>query len=254
MSHGWGGFGLSETRRGTKRSLLYRFVSGLLRCILAANIVLVILIIVLRFVPVPFSSFMAQKSIAGFIDHGFKHVLRYQWVPIGRMSSACGKAVITSEDQKFADHAGFDMDAIQNAFARNNRRGNLSVGGSTISQQVAKNLFLWPGRSYIRKGLEAYCTFLLEVIWSKKRILEVYLNIVELGDGIYGVSAASRFYFHTDPKQISSSQAALLAAVLPNPIRYSINHPTSYIENRQQWIVRYMGSSEIASAYSEIMN
>jgi len=147
--------------------------------------------------------------------------------------------VIASEDWKFFEHNGFDWPAIEKAL-RHNQRSARVRGASTISQQTAKNVFLWPSRSWVRKGLEAYFTVLIEVLWSKDRIMEVYLNVVEFGDGIYGVGAASNIYFHKLPAQLSSSEAALLAAVLPNPRRLLVAHPSPYVRFRQTMIQRRM--------------
>ncbi|WP_242928259.1 monofunctional biosynthetic peptidoglycan transglycosylase [Pontibacter vulgaris] len=166
--------------------------------------------------------------------------IRYQYVPLEEMSEQLPLAVVTSEDQLFLQHNGFDFEAIWDAFQRNQDSKKIR-GGSTISQQVAKNVFLWHGRSYLRKAVEAYFTALIEIIWGKQRILEVYLNIAEMGDGVFGVEAASRKYFHSSAKNAGRKQAALLAAVLPNPIKYKANNPSGYVLRRRSRISRAMG-------------
>ncbi len=148
-------------------------------------------------------------------------------------------AVIASEDQRFADHHGFDLDSIQDA-VEDHERGRRLRGASTISQQVAKNVFLWPGRSFVRKGLEAYFTVLIEALWPKRRILEVYLNVAEFGDGLFGVEAASQRYFKKPASRLSLEEAAVLAAVLPNPHRLRAGRPSAYVEERRDWILRQM--------------
>ncbi len=148
-------------------------------------------------------------------------------------------AVVAGEDQLFPEHWGFDLESIREALERQERGGRLR-GASTITQQVAKNLFLWNGRSYLRKGLEAYFTILLELLWPKSRTLEVYLNIAEFGDGIYGVNAASKIYLRKSPLRLNKRDAALLAAVLPNPKHFKVSNPSAYVRKRQQWILRQM--------------
>ena len=167
--------------------------------------------------------------------------LQKDWVPRSQISKHAAQAVIAAEDQKFFDHKGFDFEAMEKAW-ENNKKGKRIKGASTITQQTVKNVFLWPSRSYIRKGLEAYFTFLVEFLWSKERILEVYLNVIEMGDGIYGIEAASQAYYQKPAEKISRSQAAMIAAVLPNPRRWTPTAPTSYIQGRQSWILRQMGN------------
>ena len=149
-------------------------------------------------------------------------------------------AVVTSEDPKFFEHFGFDFEQIQHSLERNIEKGKKLRGASTISQQTAKNLFLWPKRSWVRKGIEVYFTIVLETFWNKRRILEVYLNIIEMGDGIYGAEAAAQEYFNKSSAKLTKPEAALIAAVLPNPRRWSPAKPTAYIRKKQQRIVRYM--------------
>ncbi|MBF0596356.1 monofunctional biosynthetic peptidoglycan transglycosylase [Faecalibacter rhinopitheci] len=163
-------------------------------------------------------------------------------------------AVIGSEDQKFPTHNGFDIDGIQKAF-ESNQQGNKLRGGSTISQQVAKNVFLWQGRSWVRKGFEAYYTFMIEKIWGKKRILEMYLNVSEMGIGVFGIEAASQYYFNKPAKDLTKNEAARIAAALPNPRKYNVNPPSSYISSRARHIERQMrniqGSTGLAEAIGE---
>ena len=159
-------------------------------------------------------------------------------------------AVIGSEDQKFPTHNGFDFDGIQKAF-ESNQEGKKLRGGSTISQQVAKNVFLWQGRSYIRKGLEAYYTFMIEKIWGKERILEMYLNVAEMGIGVFGIEAASEYYFNKPAKDLTKNEAAKIAAALPNPRKYNVNPPSSYISNRARHIERQMRNIQGSPGLSE---
>jgi monofunctional biosynthetic peptidoglycan transglycosylase len=161
-------------------------------------------------------------------------------------------AVISSEDQKFADHRGFDFQSIARAIEYN-KTSKIKHGASTLSQQVAKNLFLWPGRSYLRKGLEFVLTVLIESLWSKKRILEMYLNIVEFGDGIFGVGAASKLFFKKPPSELTVQEAALLCAVLPNPILYRVNNPSDAVIERQKWIIEQYHNLKSDSKIREII-
>ncbi len=165
--------------------------------------------------------------------------MRQQWVDMSEISPAVGLAVIAAEDQTFARHRGFNFDAISRAFKRN-RLGGRIRGGSTLSQQTAKNLFLYPERSFLRKAVEAWLTVLLEALWPKSRILEVYLNIAQFGNGIYGVEAASRAFFGKSAKRLEPAEAALLAAALPNPLRLRADRPSSYVLKRRDWILRQM--------------
>jgi monofunctional biosynthetic peptidoglycan transglycosylase len=166
----------------------------------------------------------------------------HHWVSLEKMSPSMPVAVMASEDQRFLTHHGFDFDAIQKA-AESNKDGKKIRGGSTISQQTAKNVFLWPGRSWIRKGFETYFTFLIELLWSKQRIMEVYLNSIEMGDGIYGVDAVAEYHFNTDAAGLSRADCALIAATLPNPRKFSSKEPSAYMLKRQRQIqvqMKYM--------------
>lgn len=199
----------------------------------------VISVMVLRWLPVPTSAFMLYRHFEDVREQQAFKPIRYDWVSYDEISPNASRAVIASEDQKFYLHSGFDFDSIQKALKARAKGGKLR-GASTISQQVAKNLFLTPNKSLLRKGVEAWFTFLIESFWSKERILEVYLNIAEFGDHLFGINEASYKYFGVTPKQLSSSQAALLAATLPNPIRFQANHPSNYVFKRQRWILRQM--------------
>lgn len=194
----------------------------------------VAVIAALRWVDPPISSFMLQQRFAQP-----KLALHQKWIDYQEITPVLALAVIASEDQKFPYHWGFDFQAIHRALKQNWNGGSIR-GASTITQQVAKNLFLWPGQSYVRKGLEAYLAILIELFWPKQRILEVYLNIAEMGRGIYGVSAASRVFFQRPPAALSREQAALLAAVLPNPKELKVSAPSTYVRQRQRWILNQM--------------
>lgn len=190
--------------------------------------------------PVPFSAVMIERQLGAWIQGDFGYVAHSDWVSMDEISPWMGLAVIAAEDQKFPNHWGFDVSAIEKALAHNERNENRIRGASTLSQQTAKNLFLWDGRSWVRKGLEAGLTLGIETVWSKKRILTVYLNIAEFGDGVFGVEAASQRYFHKPASRLSPSEAALLAAVLPNPLRFKASAPSGYVRSRQAWIMRQM--------------
>lgn len=199
----------------------------------------ILLVVLLKWVDPPFSSFMVQERVRGAFSAGGQQKIRHRWVPLTRVSPHIALAVLAAEDQSFTTHRGFDFKAIRKAI-RQNRTGKRLLGASTISQQVAKNLFLWQERSLIRKGLEAYFTLVIELCWDKRRILEVYLNTAEWGDGIYGVETAALTYFKKSARELSRDQAALLAAILPNPSIYSARSPSSYILHRKNWILRQM--------------
>ena len=212
-------------RRGRLMRVLGWLVAG-------AVVVPVLLVLLLRWVPPPTSSVMVQRALAG-------ETVQYRWVPIEDITPAAALAVVAAEDQKFPRHWGFDVDAIGNALDAG-EEGRRLRGASTITQQVVKNLFLWEGRSWLRKGLEAGGTLIVEALWPKRRILEVYLNVAELGDNVFGVAEASRLTFGCRPAELTAAQAALLAAILPNPRRYSALLPSPYVRQRQAWIQRQM--------------
>ncbi len=165
--------------------------------------------------------------------------LEKKWVPLEEISPHLQLAVVCSEDQNFINHSGFDFQAIDKAMEYN-KKHKKTRGASTISQQTAKNVFLWSGRSWIRKGFEVYFTFLIETFWSKHRIMEVYLNVIEMGEGVYGAQAASTIFFHKDAKKLTEGEASLIAAVLPNPLKFSVVKPSEYVSNRKSWIMHQM--------------
>jgi len=221
---------------------IYRFFRKLMLYFFIGSVALTI---IYRFVPPPFTYLMIQRLVEQKMD-GEDLKLRKDWVSIDKMSPYLVRAVIASEDQHFNEHWGFDIEALQKAY-QHNQKSKKVKGGSTISQQVAKNVFLWPGRSYFRKGLEAYFTILIEITWSKKRIMEIYLNEIEMGNGIYGAEAAAKKYFRKPAKDLSKRESALIAAVLPNPIRWTPANPNAYIQRRQYIILRamrYVGKPE----------
>jgi monofunctional biosynthetic peptidoglycan transglycosylase len=197
------------------------------------------MVLALRWIPPLTSGVMLERRVTALVN-GKDYTLDYRWTPWSRIARHAGVAVIASEDQNFLTHRGFDVESIQKAIDAHEKGARLR-GASTISQQVAKNVFLWSGRSFVRKGLEAYFTVLIETLWPKRRILEVYLNIAEMGDGVFGVEAASRRYFNKPASKLTASDAALLAAVLPNPIRLRAGRPSAYVEERRGWILQQMG-------------
>jgi monofunctional glycosyltransferase len=196
-------------------------------------------VLLFRWINPPYSAFMAEAQIAAWARRDSSYVFRHSWVDLKRISPNLPLAVVASEDQKFPEHWGFDVAAIEKAYALNQRSHKVR-GASTISQQVAKNLFLWSGRSYFRKGLEAYFTVLIEACWPKRRILEVYLNIAEFGYGTYGAEAAAQRFFHKSAARLSRSDAAVLAAVLPSPEHFSATAPSRYVQQRREWILGQM--------------
>ena len=196
----------------------------------------IFLIFLFKWIAPPMSSFMVQKKVELLFSDAADTTIYHRWADYEKISENMKIAVVAAEDQKFPDHFGFDFESIRKALKYNERHERVR-GASTITQQVAKNLFLWPGRSFPRKGLEAYLTMLIELIWSKQRILEVYLNIAEMGDRIYGVEAAANIYFNRSASQLNRDQAALLSAVLPNPARYSVRKPSPYVRHRKSWIL-----------------
>ncbi len=199
------------------------------------------LTVIYRFVPVVITPLMVIRLIEQTFDSEKEVLLRKDWVSLSQISKHAPQAVYAAEDQKFLDHKGFDIEAMEKAW-ENNKKGKRIKGASTITQQTVKNVFLWPSRSYLRKGLEAYFTVLVELLWSKERIMEVYLNVIEMGDGIYGIEAASNTFFNTSAAKLTRNQAALIAAVLPNPRRWSPAKPSAYILSRQAWILRQMNN------------
>jgi monofunctional biosynthetic peptidoglycan transglycosylase len=205
--------------------------------LVASSIVAVVL---LRWLPAPTTTFMLYRHFEDLVDDQSFKPISYQWVNAKNISPNAMAAVIASEDQQFYRHFGFDLASISSSISAYFNGGQRLRGASTISQQVAKNLFLTPSKSFIRKGLEVWFTLLIEIVWSKERILAVYLNIAEFGDHLFGIEAASQRYFGIPAKNLSRPQAAMLAATLPNPLRLKAARPSSYVIRRQQWILRQM--------------
>jgi monofunctional biosynthetic peptidoglycan transglycosylase len=224
-----------------KRRLAYRLLRGVLLLLAGWLAAMIVAVIALRWLDPPTSAFMLRDRIEAMASGNARYESRHEWRDWNEISPHAAVAVIAAEDQAFAQHNGFDLVQIDKALAeRANRRR--TRGASTITQQVAKNLFLWPGRSWLRKGLEAGLTVLIELTWPKQRILEVYLNVAEFGRGIWGVEAASRRYFGKSASRINRPEAALLAAVLPNPLRMRVDAPSPYVRSRQQFILGQMAA------------
>jgi monofunctional glycosyltransferase len=215
------------------------------RCVAVALVVWLLVsvgaVLALRWLPPRTTAMMLSQP-------GPVREIQYEWRDRPQIAATLARAVIASEDQRFLAHHGFDFEQIQKAIDEY-RAGDEPRGASTITQQVAKNLFLWSGRSFVRKGLEAYFTVLLEACWPKQRILEVYLNVAELGDGVFGAEAAARRFFGVRASALSAEQAALLAAVLPNPHRLRVDKPSSYVRGRQSWILAQMRLLETRGHY-----
>jgi monofunctional biosynthetic peptidoglycan transglycosylase len=199
------------------------------------------LTILYRFVPIPITPLMVIRLGEQAADEKKEMRLYKDWVPMSQISKNAPQAVYGAEDQKFLDHYGFDLEAMEKAW-NGNKKGKQIKGASTITQQTVKNVFLWPARSYVRKALEAYFTVLVELIWPKERIMEVYLNVIEMGEGIYGIEAAAQTYYNKPAASLNRSQSAMIAAVLPNPRRWTPARPTPYIVRRQGWILRQMNN------------
>lgn len=225
----------SRTRRTPLRKRIWQWCY---RSVLGLVALLVLTIVTLRFVDPPGTAFMAYARWDAW-RHDRALAIERRWIDYERIPAAAKLAVIAAEDQRFAAHHGFDVTQIADALD-DVRRGKRVRGASTISQQTAKNLFLWPGQSWLRKGLEAGLTVLIEMLWPKRRILEVYLNVAEFGVGTYGVGAAAQRYFHKDATRLNRYECALLAAVLPNPRRLRAESPSAYVRARQAWILTQM--------------
>jgi monofunctional biosynthetic peptidoglycan transglycosylase len=223
----------------------------LLWSLAAAAGVALLLVLSLRWINPPTSAFMIAARAAALFSGAHDYHTHYQWVDLEAIAPQAALAVIAAEDQQFPYHAGFDFKSIREA-VRHNANSHRVRGASTISQQVAKNLFLWSGRSYVRKGLEVGFTLLIEWCWPKERILEVYLNIAEFGRGIYGVQAAAQHFFHRDARRLRRNEAALLAAVLPNPAQYRVSAPSRAVLARRDWISQQMADLG-GTAYLELI-
>lgn len=214
---------------------MFRFVLWLLTLVLILSVGSVLL---LRWVDPPTTAFIIREQLS-VGEPGKPRSVQYRWADWQQISPHIKVAVIAAEDQTFPDHYGFDLKSINDAL-EDRENGRRVRGASTLSQQVAKNLFLWPGQSWVRKGLEAYFTVLIETLWPKQRILEVYVNIAEFGSGVFGVGAASEIYFKKPAARLNAADAALLAAVLPSPKRMKVRSPSRYVRSRQQWILGQM--------------
>ncbi len=204
-----------------------------------AGLSLLTLVLLFAYLPVPYTGVMLERQLDAWLEGKARYQARHQWQPLPQISQHLLQAVVAAEDQKFLQHSGFDLQAIEKALVYNSK-GRKVRGASTLSQQTAKNVFLWTGRSWLRKGLETGITLLIEGAWGKQRILEVYLNSVEFGPGIYGAEAAAQRFFGIPAQRLSRQQAALLAAVLPNPHRFLVQAPSPYVRKRQQWILKQM--------------
>jgi len=220
-----------------RRSFIARVGRAIAVGLAAWVLVTVAFVVAFRWIDPPTTAFMLASRIGGLFDKDYH--FGHEWRDWDSISKQAPLAVVAAEDQLFPLHSGFDFKQIDKAF-EDRERGRRVRGASTITQQVAKNLFLWQGQSWFRKGIEAGITVLIELTWSKRRILEVYLNIAEFGRGTYGVEAASRRYFHKGADRLNRSDAALLAAVLPNPVRFRVDAPSNYVRRRQAWIERQM--------------
>ena len=228
---------MAKRRKGRLGRLLR--IAGL--ALVAWAAVTVLSVVALRWIDPPFTAFMVADRIGALVTRPPGYEFAYEWRDLEHISRYAAIAVVAAEDQKFPEHRGFDFKQIDKALA-DRERGRRVRGASTISQQVAKNVFLWRGQSWFRKGLEAGITVLIEALWPKQRILEVYLNIAEFGQGTYGVQAASQRFFDKDAAKLNQSEAALLAAVLPAPRRFKVNAPSRYVKKRQAWIMRQMNA------------
>lgn len=229
-----------------------KILSVIWRIILGFVILSVLSVIIFRWVAVPITPLMVMRCIEQKTN-GKPITMKHDWVSLEQISPKLQLAVVCSEDQNYLKHFGFDWGAIEKAM-KENEQGKRVRGASTITQQTAKNVFLWPGRSYIRKGFEAWFTVLVEIFWSKERIMEVYLNSIEMGDGVYGAEAAAKHWYKKKALKLTKDEAAGIAAVLPNPLKFSANPPTNYIIKRKTWIkqqMNYWGNKLDYSKYKD---
>ena len=221
------------------KNLLRSSLIVLKRVLIVFLVITILPVLSLRWISPPTTSFMLQQKFNAWWNDTKNFKIRYRWVDLDKISLHAPIAVVAAEDQKFPVHWGFDRESIEEAWVE--RANGVRVrGASTISQQVAKNLYLWPGRSFLRKGVEAYFTVLIELLWSKHRIIEVYLNIAEFGNGVFGIAAAGKTFFNKPPIRLTRWECALLAAVLPNPKRFRAARPSSYVLRRTAWIHKEM--------------
>jgi monofunctional biosynthetic peptidoglycan transglycosylase len=219
---------------------MVRLLKWIALAILACVVLSVVVVVTLRWVDPPTSAFMLETRLNALSEGDRTYRTDYEWVSLEHISPHAAIAVVASEDQQFPFHAGFDLNSIRESVRASEKGRKKLRGASTISQQVAKNLFLWNGYSFVRKGLEAWLTVLMELTWPKERILEVYLNIAQFGKGIYGVEAAASRFFHKPAARLTSSEAATLAAVLPNPIKMHADRPSAYVTERREQILGQM--------------
>lgn len=233
---------MSKLSNKKNKGFFARLIRIIRNLIILFFIISISWVILARFIPIYVTPLMAIRTVESIFS-GEKPKNSKEWVPIEKISPNLIQAVVASEDNLFLKHHGFSFEDISKAI-KHNKRGKRVRGGSTISQQTAKNVFLWPQRSYVRKGLEAYFTVLIELFWPKERIMEVYLNVIETGDGIYGAEAASLEYFGKNASKLSKSQAALIAACLPNPRKFNAGNPSGYIQRRKSKIVSLMSKIE----------
>ncbi|MCU0415257.1 MAG: monofunctional biosynthetic peptidoglycan transglycosylase [Ignavibacteriaceae bacterium] len=232
---------MTKKKKFNLKQIIKKLPKIILKIFVRFIFISILSVLLLKWLNPPTTSIMIQRKIEALISWNDRQMIAYEWFSYEDISKQMAIAVIAAEDQNFPFHFGFDFEQIEKAIEQSNR-GRKLRGASTITQQVAKNLFLWEGRSFIRKGFEAYFTVLIELLWSKERILEVYLNVIETGDMIFGVGAASQIYFKKLPGKLTRSQAALLTATIPNPKRFSAKRPSGYIIRRQSWILGQMSS------------
>ncbi len=230
----------SSSKKISFKQRLFRIFKWTLKVTMIFFVSTVLLVFAMRWINPFTSSIIVQRQISGLFKGEFE-LIKYHWVSYDDVSKFMPIAIVAAEDQNFPKHFGFDFKQIEKAL-KENQRGRRVRGASTITQQVAKNLFLWEGKSFLRKGIEAYFTLLIELLWDKQRILEVHMNIAEMGDKIFGVGTASVAYFKKPAANLNIRQAALLAAILPNPKKYSAVKPSGYVRGRQSWIVRQINS------------
>lgn len=228
-----------NSSKGIYRNGIVKLVLRLVKFVLIIFVGLSLLgVLAYRFINPPVTWLMIQRGFERK-GRGLDWKIDKHWVDFDEIADPMKRAAVAAEDQTFLENHGFDFNAIEKAIEKNSKSKKL-IGGSTITQQTAKNVFLWPGRSFVRKGLEAWFTILIEAFWTKKRIMEVYLNVIEMGDGIYGIEAASQEYFHKPASQLTKRQAAAIAVIFPSPLRWSATKPTRYLRHRQYLILRNM--------------
>ncbi|MBK9283841.1 MAG: monofunctional biosynthetic peptidoglycan transglycosylase [Sphingobacteriaceae bacterium] len=218
--------------------MVYKLLKLLLKICIGFLILSILSVIIFRWVPIPFTPLMIIRCMEQKSE-GKTLKLEHDWVELEKISPKLQLAVVCSEDQNYLKHFGFDWGAIEKAM-KANESGKKIRGGSTITQQTAKNVFLWPGRSYIRKAFEAWFTLLIEIFWSKERIMEVYLNSIEMGNGVYGAEAAAMHWFNKSAKKLNKDESAAIAAILPKPLSYKASPASPYIQKRKTWIKQQM--------------